>query len=387
MNTRRLLVIGAGPIGLAAALGGARLGWDVTVLEQGDIGASLRRWGPTKFFSPLSMNLPPGAADVIGGMADGAILTGAEFVDAVLVPLANSSSLAGRIKSGTRVVAVGRSGLIKGDFAQHPIRAERSFRVLAEAPRGEEFFEAEAVIDASGNYGQPVALGVGGIPAVGERAQVGRLIRDLGTLDVRLPDFAGRTILLIGHGHSAANAILRLADAAVKRVVWVTRSLNRRPCTEVASDPLPERQQVVCAANQLASQPPPWLQMERRAAIEAITPVNGTQLRVSLSGGRETVVDDLIGLTGYRPDLSILSELAIRIDPATEGAAGLSRALANVTDCLSVAAVAPADLDSGEHGFFLAGAKSYGRARTFLLKNGYAQMEAILKRLDATASS
>ena len=374
MSTRRLLVIGAGPIGMAAALGGLRLGWDVTVLERGEIGASLRRWGPTKFFSPLAMNLPPGAASTLPGDS---LLTGPEFVDAVLLPLASSVD----VKCGHRVVAVGRSRLLKGDYAGHPIRAERPFRALAETPQGEAYFEADTVIDASGNCGQPVALGVGGLPAIGERSQACRLIRDLGTLDDRLPTLAGRTILLVGHGHSAANAILRLAGLPEKRVVWATRSLNRRPCTEVASDPLPERQRVVFEANQLAAQPPAWLQVERRAAVETIATAERARLTVTLSSGRTAEVDAIVAMTGYRPDLSILSELAIGIDPATEGAAGLTRALSNVTDCLSVPAVCPKDLHSGEPGFYLAGAKSYGRARTFLLKNGYAQLETILKWL------
>jgi hypothetical protein len=146
---------------------------------------------------------------------------------------------------------------------------------------------------------------------------------------------------------------------------------------EVASDPLPERHRVVSAANQLAAQPPSWLQVERRAHIESIEDDNGA-VRIALGGGRVAVVDEVIGLTGYRPDLSFLSELALEISPATEGSARLSRALSNVTDCLSVPAVTPADLDSGEQGFYLAGAKSYGRARTFLLKSGYAQLGTIL---------
>jgi thioredoxin reductase len=377
---KRLLVIGAGPIGIAAALGGARLGWDVTVLEQNTIGGSMLRWGPTRFFSPLAMNLPPG----IPVASPDAILTGPEFVENVLAPLAQTS-LDGRVKCGHRVVAVGRSRLNKGDFFKHPIRAERPFHVLTETPHGERIFEAEAVIDASGNYGQPVSLGAGGIPALGERALGHRLIRDLGTLDQRLPSLAGKAILLAGHGHSAANAIVRLSNLAT-RVVWATRSLNRRPCTEVASDPLPERQRIVNEANQLAAQPPAWLRVERQATVEAIGLRDADQFEIKLSGARTVFVDEVIGLTGYRPDLSILSELTIRIDPATEGSAGLARALSNVTDCLSVPAVAPEDLDSGEPGFYLAGAKSYGRSRTFLLQSGYQQLDTILKRLDRAAS-
>jgi len=253
--------------------------------------------------------------------------------------------------------------MTRSDYAGHPIRGERGFRVLADTPSGEAVFEADAVIDASGTYGQPIPLG-----AKGERAAAGRLYRHLD----RLEELNGKTVLLVGHGHSAANALVALNGKA--EVIWAVRSLNRKPCVEVASDPLPERRAVVAEANRLAVQ----LRVERRATVEAI---DGQD--VLLSGGRSVRVDAILGLTGYRPDLTFLSELAIGIDPATEGAAGLARALAKVTDCLSLPAVSPEDLDSGEPGFFLAGAKSYGRARTFLLQSGYAQLETILDRLQS----
>src|SRR5262249_41620268 len=170
--------------------------------------------------------------------------------------------------------------------------------------------------------------------------------------------------------HSAANAIVRLSALAAAapgtRVVWAVRSMNRRPCVEVASDPLPERQRIVCEANQLAAQSPSWLQVERRAGIESIHQTGEGILRVAIGTGRVIEVEEIVGLTGYRPDTSFLSELAIEIASDTEGSARLAGALSSVTDCLSVPRVTPADLDSGEPGFHMAGAKSYGRARTFL---------------------
>jgi thioredoxin reductase len=387
VNGGRLIVIGAGPAGLAAALGGVRRGFEVTVLERDEVGASMRRWGPTHFFSPLSMNLPPGAAEILGDRLPpgDALLTGPEFVGEVLEPLAVSDDLAGRIKLKHAVIAVGRSGLTRCDFAGHPIRAERAFRLLIETPQGEETMEADAVIDASGVYSLPTAIGTGGIPAPGERALAGRMIRHLGTLDERLDSLRGKRILLLGHGHSAANAVVNLstlaAEAPDTRVIWATRSMNRRPCVEVASDPLPERQRIVSAANQLASQPPVWLQMERRARIDWIRQSDDGPVRVGIGGDRVIVADEVVGLTGYRPDLSFVSELAIKIAPDTEGSAGLARALSNVTDCLSIPSLTPADLDSGEAGFYLGGAKSYGRSRMFLLQNGYQQLQTILDGL------
>ena len=385
MSGQRLVIIGAGPAGLAAALGGIRRGLEVTVLERDEVGSSLRRWGPTRFFSPLSMNLPPGATEILADRLPGsdALLTGPEFADTVLEPLASCEALLGRVLSKHRVVAVGRAGLTRLDFAGHPIRAERPFQLLVETPEGERTFEADAVIDASGTYGQPTAAGSGGIPATGERAlAAGRIIRDLGALHARRSAFGGRIILLVGHGHSAAHAVAELADlagqAAGTRVVWAVRSLNLRPCTEVANDPLPERQNVVAQANQLALRSPGWLTMERKASVEAFNLESENAVRARLSGGREVSVDEIVALTGYRPDLSFLSELAIAIDPATEGPARLARAHSNVTDCLSVPSVRPEDLSSGEPGFYFAGAKSYGRARTFLLQTGYNQLETIL---------
>jgi thioredoxin reductase len=383
VNGRRLIVIGAGPIGLAAALGAVRRGFEVSVLERNEIGASIRRWGETRFFSPLSMNLPPGAAEILDGRLPpgDALLTGPQFVDRVLEPLANCAGLAGRVKLKHSVIAVGRLGLTRGDFTGHPIRAERPFRLLVETPQGEESMEADVVIDASGVYSLPVAIGAGGIPAPGERALSARMIRHLGTLHETLDSLRGRRILLLGHGHSAANAVVKLsglaAEASDTRVIWATRSMNRRPCVEVASDPLPERQRIVAAANQLAAQPPAWLQVERRACVEWIRQ-SGDSMQVAIGGGRVIVADEMIGLTGYRPDLSFLAELALEIAPGTEGSARLARALANVTDCLSVPKVVPEDLDSGEPGFYMAGSKSYGRARTFLLQSGYAQLQTIL---------
>ena len=142
-------------------------------------------------------------------------------------------------------------------------------------------------------------------------------------------------------------------------------------------DPLPERQRVAGGANDLAADPPPFLEVRRKAAVDSLAP-RDRSIRVRFSSGGEEDFDSVVALTGFRPDLSFLSELALEISPATEGAARLSRALANVGDCLSVPAVSPDDLGSGEPGFYLLGAKSYGRARTFLLRTGLAHLEAIL---------
>lgn len=385
----RLLIIGAGPIGLAAALEGSERGWEVTVLEKDRVGAGLMRWGPTRFFSPLAMNVSRGMRRALGKdlPPEDALLTGPEMVATVLEPLLRRLPLAGVVRTGHHVLSVGRAGMTRMDFPGHPLRSERPFRILADAEGEERVFEADMVLDASGVIGQPNALGAGGVPAPGEGRLHSRVIRDLGALEERIESFAGRRVLLVGHGHSAATAALRLAEVARRepatRVTWAVRSLNRRPCVELAGDPLPERQRIASGANDLASNPPPFLTVRRRAVVESLQDGSGA-VRATLSGNLQQEFDEIVSLTGYRPDWSFLSELAVEVSPVTEGAARLSRALANVTDCLSVPALAPEDLASGEPGFHLIGAKSYGRARTFLLQTGIAQLETIFERLSAS---
>lgn len=360
----------------------------MTVFEAEAVGHALTRWGDTRFFSPLAMNVPAG----FRGLADGplppddALLTGREMVERVLKPVAASRLLAGRIRTRHRVCAIGRAGMTRGDFPGHPLRAERPFQLLVEAPEGERRFEADVVLDASGVTGRPNPIGSGGIPAVGERALADRLARDLGALEDRVGELGGCRSLLIGHGHSAATAVARLARVAARepttRVTWAVRSANRRPVAQVVNDPLPERARVASGANDLAADPPSFLTVLRKASVESLE-ANDRSIRVRFSSGVEGEFDFVVALTGFRPDLSFVSELALEISPATEGPARLARALSNVTDCLSVPAVSHEDLGSGEPGFSFVGAKSYGRSSTFLLRTGLAHLEAILQTIDS----
>lgn len=384
---KTLVVVGAGPIGLEAALGALDRGFAVTVLERGRVGESFRRYGSTRLFSPFAMNVSARARALLGTKAPAAdaLLTGQEMAERVLEPLAASAPLAGRIRTGYTVTAIGRARMTRRDMPGHPLRGERPFRILMETARGEELMEADAVLDASGVYDRPAAVGVGGIPARGERALDGALIQRLGDLQAALGSLAGREVLLVGHGHSAAGALSALAALPdPPRIHWATRSAHRRPCVEIADDPLPERARVTAAANRLASDPPPFLAVDRRAGVEAFAPRAG-RVAVTLTGGQERMCDAVLGFTGYRPDLSFLSELALDVSPASEGAAGVARALAGVTDCLAVPRVRAADLDSGEPGFHLVGAKSYGRLPTFLLRNGLEQLETVLDGLAGSA--
>lgn len=380
----RVLVIGAGPMGIAAAIGAAARGFDVTVLERDDVGSSLRTWGPTRFFSPLSMNVSPAMRALLGASLpdEHALLTGPEYADRVLVPLSESEPLRGRVRRGVRATAIGRRGLTRTDYAGHPLRYERPFRVLCD---DDQMFEAEVVLDASGGLTLPRSIGAGGLPARGQARLARRPIRTLGQLAAASAEIRNRTILVLGHGHSAANAICMLEEVASEspstKVIWAVRSSNHRPCEEVPNDPLPERARVVARANALAEAPPGFLRMERRASIDGVAQNNGHAV-ISLSGNRVLEADHLAAFTGYRPEGSFLSELAVEVSPVSEGGARLYRAVSSVTDCLTVPAVKAEDLQSGEPGFYFIGSRAYGRAAGFLLRTGFAQLETVLDSLN-----
>jgi hypothetical protein len=383
---RRLVVIGGGPVGIAAAVDAVARGFDVLLFERDQIASTVRQWGQTRFFTPLSMNVTDRMLSLLGERAPdpSSILTAPEFIDEVLMPIARHKLLQGVIHEQHEVVAAGRRGLTKMDHAGHPLRAERPFRLLVRTPDGERSVEAEIVLDASGGYRRPTWLGQGGIPAAGEIDAAPWLIRSLGQLESLAGPMEGGNILLAGHGHSAVNALLvleRIAGAAPgTRVTWAVRTANRRPCAEVPSDPLPERAQLVARANDLAERPPEFLRVERRATVEEIRRTNG-HFEIALSGDRGGSFDNVVACTGYRPDAEFTSELNLEISPVTEGGTRLARALSNVTDCLAAPRLQPSDLTSGEPGYFLIGSRAYGRMPTFLLQSGYDQLSTIFDSL------
>jgi thioredoxin reductase len=364
---RRVVVVGAGPIGLAAAIGALDRAFDVTVLEAGEVGASPRSWGTTRFFTPLWMNITPRMRAILGdAIPDGdTILTGPEYADAVLRPLVERDPLHGRVRTNTRVVSIARKGLTRTDYAGHPLRGEKPFRIAtSDGDLDSDLIEADVVLDATGNSAIP-------LPFCARPTNVDA-IRTLGALDARKNELRGKRVVVVGHGHSAANALLALREIGAE-ITWIVRTANRRPCEEIANDPLPERQRVVAAANTLAS----TVRVERRASIESIS---GTT--VQLTGGRSVEADAIVALTGYRPANDFTSELALETSPVSEGGARLYRAISNITDCLCVPQLAKEDFASGEPNYFFVGARAYGRSRTFLLQTGFAQVETILESLD-----
>lgn len=386
MPSRRVAVLGAGPVGLECALAFVERGDEVRVYERERVGGNVRRWGQVRMFSPFHMNCSErGAARLreagVELPSGASYLSGQEHVARYLEPLARTPALVRRVFEGTSVVSVGRDGIAKSDLIGGP-RDAHAFRILLESDDGRERIEsADVVIDCTGTYGNPNPLGNGNLPARGERRLASRIAYEL--RDVTGSErgrFEGKRVLLVGGGHSAATALDGLLSLRGTSVHWVTR--RSQPLEVIENDPLPERQRLSEQANRFASEGHPQLHFHPGATVESIDE-DGDSFRVDLqkeSDAENLTVDEILGHVGYQPDNTIYRELQVHQCYASEAPMKLAAALlsSSSADCLAETSKGPETLRNPEPNFYILGAKSYGRSSNFLIRIGLAQIEEIL---------
>jgi thioredoxin reductase len=382
-----VVVIGAGPVGLAAAVHLQDRGETPLVLEAGAAaGAAVLKWGHVQLFSPWEFNIDPLAATLLEATGwtlpdPTAYPTGAELVERYLAPLAAHPAIAPHLRFGTRVRAVTRQGF---DKMKTTGRDDAPYAVFVEDAAGDEHvILAKAVIDASGTYHMPNPLGAHGVPALGERGLADRIVYGIpaarGTDRAR---YAGRHTLVVGSGHSAFNVLQDLTALADEDPATQITWLVRRP---VVSDSLYGGG----ANDQLAARGALGRTIERLVKAGRVQLVTGFKIdrlsragdQVVLSDGERTVgpVDQIVATTGFRPDLSILAELRLSLDPAVESPAVLAPLIdPNEHSCGTVRPHGAEELRHPDSGLYIVGMKSYGRAPTFLMRTGYEQVRSVV---------
>lgn len=377
-------IIGAGPVGLAAAAHLTDRGLSFVVLESGDgVGAAMRQWGHVRVFSPWQYNIDQVARRMLAAAgwqppSDTDLPTGRQIVDRYLVPLSRLDAIRPHLRFGTRVLSVGRKDY---DKVRTDGRDEQPFELrLADGGT----LEARAVIDASGTWWSPNPIGSGGVAASGESDASDRIA-------YAIPDMLGRSrsryadkrVLVVGSGHSAMNVILDLLDLQQQkpdtRVVW---ALRRRSLDSVfgggEADALPARGALGTRVREAVEAERLQLLMPFR--IRAITDAGGPLRVEGLSGDepRSVTVDEIVGATGFRPDLDMLREVRLGLDPWLEAPTLLAPMIdPNLHSCGTVRPHGARELAHPEKDFFVVGMKSYGRAPTFLMATGYEQVRSI----------
>jgi thioredoxin reductase len=376
-------VIGAGPVGLAAAAQLASRGLDFVVLEAGDtIAASIGEWAHVRLFSPWRFDTDPAARALLeqtGWTAPDPekLPTGGELIADYLAPLAAHPAIAPHVRLGAAVTAIARQGFDKVRTA-----GRESSPFLIRLADGTELL-ASAVIDASGTWRTPNPVSGNGISAHGELEAIaaGRVHNGMPDVLGRLREqFAGRSVAVVGAGHSATGTLLALAELADTEpgttLHWVLRAKNpSRAYGGGDADTLPARGAIGTRLKALVD--------AGRVRVHAgflVQEVTGEGL-VS-ADGRKLDAQVIVNATGARPDHSPAAELRLDLDPIL----GSTRTLAPLIDpnehsCGTVPPHGVDELAHPEPGFYVVGAKSYGRAPTFLLATGYEQARSVVAAL------
>ncbi|WP_351236816.1 NAD(P)-binding domain-containing protein [Streptomyces sp. NPDC002133] len=383
------VVIGAGPIGLAAAAHLAEHGLEPLVLEAGDsAGSAVREWSHVRLFSTWAEVVDPAAEKLLAPTGwvkpDGdAYPTGGDWADQYLQPLADV--LGDKVRFGARVTGVSRLGR---DRVVDADREQQHFTVhILNADGTEERTTARAVIDASGTWSTPGPIGGDGLPALGERTASDRIsyrVPDLKDLAVKAR-YAGKRTAVVGSGASAFTALAYLADLAKDapgtHAVWILRrGIGGSTFGGGEADQLPARGALGLAAKAAVDNGhADAVTGFRTTAIEK----SGEQLVLIAEDGRRLdPVDEVIVLTGFRPDLSFVSELRLGLDERLQAPIDLAPLIdPNVHSCGTVYPHGVRELSHPEKDVYLVGMKSYGRAPTFLAMTGYEQVRSIAAAL------
>lgn len=381
-------IIGAGPVGLAAAAHLLARGLTPLILEAGPkAGASIEEWAHVKMFSPWQFNVDKEAAKLL--LANGWIPpaeneypTGRELLDRFVRPLADLEQIRRHLQLNTRVLAVTRLGQ---DVMKTQGRSAAPFLLRVAGTAGEQDVLARAVIDASGTYLTPNWMGAHGIPALGEIEHATHIAYGIpDVLGSARSRYANKRVLVVGGGHSAFNALQDLVrltqEAPQTKVLWAIRGNSlERILGGGAHDQLEERGKLGLKIRQLLDDG--VIELFRNVAIDQIAD-NGQGVVVKAGGQMLPPADELIVASGFRPDMSLLSELRIALGPATQSPVVLAPMIdPNEHSCGTVRPHGAVELSHPEEDLFIVGMKSYGRAPTFLLMTGYEQIRSVVAAL------
>ena len=386
--TRTIAIIGAGPIGLAAAAHAVEWGMTPVILERGPTAAhAVKQWSHVPMFSPWAFNIDSAAERLL--IATGwnrpppnAYPTGGDLLDQYLVPLSERTPLRDALHLNASVVAVSRLGF---DRVKSAGREHAPFAVRYRNGAGDRMVLADAVIDTSGTWFFPNPAGADGLPAIGEPEAAGRISYGmpdvLGEARMR---YAGRHVAVLGGGHSAIGTLTALTElqdeAPGTTITWLYRGPDiAKAFGGGAADQLSARGELGMRIARLVKNG--RITVETKFRLDRIE-ARETGLHLMANDGRSIAVDELVVATGFRPELGFLRELRIQLDPALECTPALAPLIdPNEHSCGTVRPHGAAELTHPEPGFYIAGMKSYGRAPTFLLATGHEQVRSIVAEI------
>ena len=387
-------VIGAGPVGLAAASHLTKRNIPFLLFEAGDsVASNILEWQHVKVFSPWRYNIDKAARELLelsgwNAPPDEVLPTGKEIYEVYLKPLSNLHSIKPFVHMQSKVLSVGRKNM---DKMKSWGREEWPFVLqVHHKNEGVRFYEAQAIIDASGTWNNPNPIGSGGVFAVGEIEHRNRIVYGIpDVLGVFRSRYANKSVAVVGGGHSAINTILELNhlkdEFPETTINWILRKKNiRNVYGGQEKDALEARGVLGIKIEQLINDD----------RVNVFTPFQIQEIRqhegqLALIGYQNDHlfalpgIDEIIGNTGSRPDFSFLREVRLSVDSSLESSTAIAELIdPNIHSCGTVRPHGEKELRHDDEGFYIVGSKSYGRAPTFLMATGYEQVRSVVAAID-----
>ena len=391
-------ILGGGPVGLAAAAHLLAVGLEPIVFEAGPtVANNVRGYAHVPLLSPWRYNIDESARKLL--IEEGwqepeldRLPTAGELYNDYLLPLSQTSALANRIRLNEKVIAVSRLSMDKVRTAG---RSDSPFVIRSQNGHTQSETLVASVIDTTGTWNTANPLGANGLPAIGEAGLASRIfygIPDLIGVDRRR--YEGKTTLVVGAGHSAAHALLGLVDLspgfASTHIHWSVRGKNlQRVFGGGEADQLPARGALGTRLQKTIETGKLTLHAEFRIR-ELREHAGSIRVLADTPNGPATLdgIDEIICVTGSRPNLEITRELRTKLDPWLESTEALAPLIdPNEHSCGTVPPHGHRELAHPEPNFYVAGAKSYGRAPTFLMVTGYEQVRSIAAALAGDLAS
>lgn len=386
-----IAIIGAGPIGLAAAAHLSARNKSFIIIESGSqIGDNVKSWEHVSMFSPWKYNLDDASTHILKNYGWkkprlNRIPYGHELLEQYLIPLSETDEIKPFLQLNTKVTAISRRRISKmKNFG----REKAPFVLFVNRDGLSDTIYARAIIDASGTWKNPNPIGANGLPAKGELENKDQIFYGIPeVLGKHLNRYKSKEVIVIGGGHSAINTLLELADLKKEhpntKLNWVLRKAKVEDAYGgLDADELPGRGRVGQRIKELVDM----------GEVEVFTPFfieevirDNDKIKItgeSQKGSKVISSDEIIAATGLRPDLQMLSELRVEINSSIESPMKLAPLIdPNVHSCGSVEPHGEAELKHPEKDFYIVGMKSYGRAPTFLLATGYEQVRSVAAAL------